>query len=207
MTGFSRIPGTGPLLPVLIFLLPIAVALAWQAPSNTKAFFSESGPIERLSAGFLLLSFAWFALRRDALRWHQVVLILAAALRELDWDKAFTERGVLSLGLYTGDHPMWQKLAGAAVLVALVWAVQRLLRRDLRRWLTGLRRGVETSWTMLAAVLLYVVAKTLDGLGRKLASLGIEISQQLNDAAGRGEEVLELFAAFLILRIVAISRR
>ncbi|MEE2860554.1 MAG: hypothetical protein ACU0DH_02985 [Paracoccus sp. (in: a-proteobacteria)] len=160
-----------------------------------------------MSAGFLLLSFAWLALRRNASRWHQLVLILAAALRELDWDKAFTERGVLSLGLYTGDHPMWQKLAGAAVLVALVWAVQRLLRRDLRRWLTGLRRGVESSWTMLAAVLLYVVAKTLDGLGRKLASLGIEISQQLNDAAGRGEEVLELFAAFLILWIVAISRR
>ncbi|MFC0198942.1 hypothetical protein [Paracoccus rhizosphaerae] len=200
-------PGKRLLLPVLIVLLPIAVALTWHAPSDTKAFFSEAGPIERLSAGFLLLSFAWLALRRDASRWHQVVLILAAALRELDWDKAFTERGVLSLGLYTGDHPMGQKLAGAAVLVVLVWAVQRLLRRDLRPWLVGLRRGVGTSWAMLAAVLLYVMAKTLDGLGRKLAPLGVETSQQLNEVAGRSEEVLELFGAILILWIVAISRR
>lgn len=193
---------------ILVVLPVVGAAFAFHAIlSKDAGFFSEAGPVERLSALFLMLAAAILAIRETRpsrqSRWHQVVLILAAALRELDWDKAFTERGILSLGLYTGDHPAEQKLLGAVALTLLVWAGLRLMRRNLRPWLASLSRGSPASWMMLAAVLLYGVAKSVDGLGRKLAPLGIEVSSRMNTLVGRSEEVMELLGAILILLAVA----
>ncbi|WP_265499255.1 hypothetical protein [Paracoccus beibuensis] len=197
--------------PVLLFALSCALALAWVLAAvvlgwGPDRLFSESGPVERLSALYLVLAGMWLA--ADQLwqgrwpRWHLVVLILAAALRELDWDKAFTDRGILSSGLYSGPHPLGQKLVGSLVLAVLIWAGVRMLRRDLGPWLAGLRNG--QGGLLGLALPLYVVAKSLDGLGRKLAPWGIEISGRLNDLAGRTEEVLELFGSLLILQSVCV---
>lgn len=200
--------------PVLLFALSCALALGWLMTGMVTAetvtdIFAESGPIEQTSALFLLLSalaltvdLVW---RRDWGRWHLAVLVLAAGLRELDWDKAFTDSGVLQLRLYSGDGPLTHKIIGAAVLITLVWAGLRLLRRNLPDWLRALRGGDVGAWLMLAALGLYGVAKSLDGLARKLAPWGIEISDWANRTAGRSEEAMELFGAILILQVVALS--
>ncbi|MDN5569559.1 MAG: hypothetical protein L0G27_12580, partial [Paracoccus sp. (in: a-proteobacteria)] len=107
--------------PVFIFGLACFTALVAlmaglvtaQAP---KDIFAETGPIERLSAAYLIAGALWLGVMSTVSRWHQVVLVVAAGLRELDWDKAFTESGVLSLRLYSGDAPLMQKVVGLMVL-------------------------------------------------------------------------------------------
>lgn len=216
---FPRIPAssrTGPLGdPVVVLILSCTAVLgwliiAWVASNDIADIFAESGPVEMASAAFLMLAAG--ALFRDMGRrrawgdWHLAVLALAAGLRELDWDKAFTDSGVLSLRLYSGTAPAGQKMAGGLVLILLVWAGLRLLRRDLVPWWHALQRGTLSLWLMLAVSGLYAAAKLLDGLGRKLASWGIELSEQASRAAGLAEEGLELAGAMLVLQAVALRQ-
>ncbi|MFN4128983.1 MAG: hypothetical protein ACK4GC_04095 [Paracoccaceae bacterium] len=200
--------------PVLLFALSCALALGWLlaglvSVDTTDQVFAESGPVESASALFLILGALALTVdifrRRDIGRWHLAVLVLAAGLRELDWDKAFTESGMLSLQLYSGAAPWGQKIAGALVVALLVWAGLRLLRQNLVPWLAGLRGGQVWAWLMASALLLYGVAKTLDGLGRKLAPWGIELSDWANRAGSRSEEGMELLGAILILQVVGLS--
>ncbi|MFN3313756.1 MAG: hypothetical protein ACK46Q_09845 [Hyphomonas sp.] len=200
--------------PVLLFALSCALALGWLlvglvSVDTVDQVFAEAGPIESASALFLILG-ALLLLddmvhRRSLERWHLATLTLAAGLRELDWDKAFTDRGILSSGLYSGAAPLAQKIGGAIVVGILIWVGLRLLRRNLGPWLTGLRAGRAWAWLMAIALVLYAVAKTLDGLGRKLAPWGIDLSASSSRAVSRIEEGLELFGAILILQVVGLS--
>ena len=61
------------------------------------------------------------------------------------------------------------------------------------------------AWLIAAAVLVYAVAKSLDGLARKLAPWGIEVAGWVNDIAGQSEEILELAAAVMILQAVGLA--
>lgn len=199
---------------ILMFALSGGLAFVWCMASLTSVrtpqqMFAESGPVESASAICLIVGtlalLGDMILHRTPRRWHLALLMLACGLRELDWDKAFTDRGILSLGLYTGAAPMAQKIAGALVVTLLIWAGLRLLRVNLKDWLAGLRGRHLWAWLMAMAVMLYVLAKSLDGLGRKLAPWGIELSETVNRAATASEEVMELFAAILILQVVGLS--
>ena len=186
-------------------MITLVVLMAELVLSHTlKEVFAESGPIERFSAAYLILSALLLAVLPGSSRWHQVVLVAAAGLRELDWDKAFTDSGVLSLRLYSGQAPLVQKVVGLLVLLVLITAGIRLLRRDLGPWLRGLRDGQMLAWIIALILALHAVAKSLDGLGRKLAPWGIELADWTNKVAGRSEEALELIAAILILQAVIL---
>lgn len=197
----------------LLFALSSMPALGWLLAELIRGkaaghIFSESGSIERLSALYLILAALALAgdmtVRGTWRHWHLALLVLAGGLRELDWDKAFTESGVLSLRLYSGTAPWGQKVVGAVVLALLVWAGLRLLRRNMGPWRQGLRNRQAWAWLMALALALYTVAKSLDGLGRKLAPFGIDLAGGANTAASRGEEVLELFGAILILEVAGL---
>jgi hypothetical protein len=201
--------------PVLIFALLCFPAFLWLLGAlilaeTPQQIFAESGQIERASALYLfiaaLILVSDLILRRNLEMWHLVVLVLAAALRELDWDKAFTDSGILSLRLYSGAAPMGQKIVAALVLTLLVWAGLRLLRRNLGNWIQGLRGRESWAFLLAMSLALYLVTKTFDGLGRKLEPFGIELSDWVNRTLGRSEEVLELFAAILLLQVVVLVR-
>jgi hypothetical protein len=190
--------------------LGVTFLVALILAKTPQQIFAESGPIEIASALYLftaaLILVGDLILRRNFEIWHLVVLVLAGALRELDWDKAFTESGILSLRLYAGAAPMGQKIGAALVGALLVWAGLRLLRRNLGNWIQGLC-GREVWASLLAVSLaLYLVAKTFDGLGRKLEPFGIELSEWIVRTLGRSEEVLELFAAIVLLQVVVLVR-
>lgn len=205
-TAIHRFPSPS-LVFALTCLTSLLVLLVGLVLSHTpKEVFAESGPIERLSALYLILSAGLLAMMSERGRWHQVVLVAAAGLRELDWDKAFTDSGVLSLRLYSGDAPLIQKAAGLVVLSVLIVAGIRLLRRDLGPWLRDLRAGRLAAWLIALILMMHAVAKSLDGLGRKLAPWGVDLAEWTNRLAGRSEEALELVAAILILQIVVLIR-
>ncbi|RMC30268.1 hypothetical protein C9E82_18165 [Paracoccus siganidrum] len=205
--------------PLLLLALTCGLTLGWLLVGlvlveTPEKMFAETGPIESASAFYLIVTALWLAsdmMRRRALeRWHLLVFVTAAGLRELDWDKAFTDSGILSLRLYSGTAPWVQKIAGALVLTLLICAGLRLLRRDLVPWLQGLRRRQDWAWVLAVALALYVIAKSLDGLGRKLAPWGIELSDWASRSAGRSEEVMELVGALLLMQgagLILLRRR
>lgn len=159
-----------------------------------EARFTEAGALELASAAGYLLALAVFAARALHPRhcWPVPVLLLAGAARELDLDKRLTDPGLLQARLYTGDAPLAVKLAGLAVVVAILAAAFVLVVRDGPGWVRALSAGARRAWWAVAALALAAASKSLDGVGRKLRPLGIEVAEVLDTAAALVEEVLEL---------------
>lgn len=202
-----------------------SVALAWQlglvflvfsldllTQEQVSLIFKEGHSVEVMSAVLILTAaLLWFCLgaaRGQSGQWHIPVILLLMAMRELDFDKRFTSEGVLQLRLYSGPSPLWEKLIGAAVVALIVICGLRLLVLNVPRWWRGLRMGAATSWLIAGAGMLLVVSKTLDGLGRKLASLGVYIDPAKGQLASRAEELLELAMAIMLVQaVICFSRR
>lgn len=165
----------------------------------------EGGGIESVSAVLLAVCALLYVRGRGAGRdWHVSVGLLLLSMRELDFDKRFTNDGVLQLRLYSGDNPVVEKAIGAAVILLILVVLVRLARYQLRPWVAALWRRSAWAWLFAAAGVLIVVAKSLDGIARKLAPLGIQVPEDLSALSSRVEELFELYFALALLVSLAM---
>ena len=196
-------PSTAPFLRLFLLVSVSVVVLAFGIGWWNAGMVKEGGALELATVAALFLLTALFVRllpnRAFGPEWHIPVLTLLLAFRELDFDKRFMETGILKLRLYTGDAPLGAKLIGAVVIVLVLVCLYRLLRLDGRGFLRGLRRG--EGWAVLIAlgVVGVVVAKSVDGLGRKLAPFGIDLTEGQGAVAVFTEESLELCFALALL--------
>lgn len=172
----------------------------------------EHGGIELASAlMYVYAVMVW--LRRNppsywGSHWHLPAIMLFGAAREFDLDKSLTSVGIFKSNLYLTDQaPIWERLIGLVVLVVLVWAVIRLVRLHARTFLHGLQRGDSGSWAVLGAIGVAGIAKSIDGIGRKLRPFGITVDSGLEAWAGIAEELMELFIPFFLLYAVLEASR
>ncbi|MDJ0993175.1 MAG: hypothetical protein QNI90_06350 [Dinoroseobacter sp.] len=198
------------------FWLAVAVTVlfcAYGILTGTSAydFVQESGVIENASVVIFLCGALGFAVLRPDLAfgrgWHVFVIFLLFAARELDFDKRFTEKGVLQARLYSGDYPLEHKLIGAFFILLILYTLYRLVRYGWRPVMTGLWRGELWAWSVIAAGITVFVAKSLDGAGRKLAPFGIELTEETEFALSVIEEFGELgFGLLLVYALCAWMR-
>lgn len=166
----------------------------------------EGGGIETMSMlGYLTAIAVCFWAVPRAPFWPVPTLLFAMALREFDGDKRFTSEGVLSTKIIFYDTPIWEKVLALGVWALLVVALVTLVRHRLGPLIEGLRRHRPWALAFFTGLLIAAFSKTIDGLGRKLLSFGIEISSAANSNAGTLEELLELFIP--VLFIIAILLR
>ncbi len=185
-----------PVLVVLSVMVAGAVAGLGRAP-----LFEEGGPVEMASAvGLLALAIVALSVRGRAWGWAVPVMLLLLAAREFDLDKSLLSDGMLKLRFYTGNAPPVEKAMGAVVIGLILATFANLLRRGLRPWLSALRAAAPWAVWLGVGLLAVVVAKSLDGIGRKLAPLGLELTEQSGRAFGALEETLELL---FVLALVA----
>ena len=175
------------------------------------SFKREGGGLETVSAVLYgAAAIVFFAVAPPA-RWlplfHVPALMVFFACRELDFDKAFTPSGILSLRLYSGDAALMTKLISAVVAGAFVYVVFRnVVRGGPAAW-RAIRAGALWPWFAVLAGALVVFTKSIDGLGRKLRDFGIVITQDVDATASLYEEVGEVFIPVCaILAIVACWR-
>ncbi|MEM0967341.1 MAG: hypothetical protein AAGJ81_14435 [Verrucomicrobiota bacterium] len=192
---------------VLLFLI---VAPVFLSAAQYELAFSEGGFFETasfwgwiLSAGVILFRIRPIGGRAIAF----MILVLAFAAREADWQKKFTSDGVLKINYYENAAiPLVERmLAGVVVLiliVGLVYAVWTSIRFLFfsKGWQT--RTGF---WLFLTGFSL-VFGKILDGLPRELDNL---FSIQLGEAAvlhlGALEEGIEAMSPFFFIVSVWLS--
>lgn len=197
-------PATVLSLMLAAFLLMLAVDLLLH--ETIAQIFEEGHAIEFFSgicylvAAVLLIVMAPMAcLRRQ---WHLPVILLLMSLREFDLDKCLTSDGILQLRLYSGPAPFAEKIAGGMVVALILICGWRLASRSIQAFWTGLRSLAPESWLVLLAAMALVFAKTLDGLGRKLASFGYALAEQEGIYAARFEEMMELEASMMLVMAV-----
>ena len=178
----------------------VAAALSFDPAAG---LVDEGGPIEAATVGALAAA-AVLALR--ARLWAAAVVLALLAARELDLDKTTLSGGILKSRFYLGDAPLPEKAVGLAVVLLALGALAALAR-GLPAWWRALRAGRGWAWCLPAAAAAVVVAKSIDGLGRKLAPLGVELSAAAGAWVVRAEEALELGFALLLVAALVLWRR
>jgi hypothetical protein len=190
-----------------IALTLAVVALLLLFLRGESGLMGEDGPIEISSALLYLAAAVTLLLSLPApwvgRMWQVPMAFLLATARELDFDKAFLAEGILQLRLYTGAAPLSHKLIGGAVLLLIFWTGTRLLRRGVPPLLHDLRAGASWPVLTLAGLAAILGAKLgLDGLGRKLAGFGVELSGDMVTTAPQMEEWIELIGGVLLILAV-----
>lgn len=202
---------------VLVFISAVLGIMLVLPPEEQVRLKAEGGPIESASAiGYLVLAIALLFLTEQGFirrHWHLLVLLCAMASREMDFDKRFTTLGVLKSRFYIGDSVPWdERLLGGGVVLFVLYALWRLVVPNLRTvWLTRWRWDYPV-WTVLFAGGFVVFTKAIDGIGRKLAPLGIELSTDVDRLFAVIEEVLELGIPLLlgvgvVMKVVTIRQK
>lgn len=203
----SWIASPGALAGVLVFTVGLLLIELIIVP-DANLFFKEGYGVERVTVALYALAIAmWFAYRGIAAGladWQVPALLALFAMREMDFDKRFTETGLLKLQYYIGPGPVTGKLAGILLLLVVAVVLVRLARRNLGPLLSGLRAGLVEAWVVVSAGVLVVAAKAIDGIDRKLAPLGIEVSPSVLERFGRSEEVMELVFVALLAWAIAL---
>jgi hypothetical protein len=172
-----------------------------------STLFQESGPVETLSAvgyflGFMLLLFQLIRHRKPA-GWSLCVVLLCFCARELDMHKQFTTMSIFKSRFYSSSEvPMGEKGIGLLVIIALIVCLFHVLRTYFLPFVKGLRQRKACEWSVLFALALLAVSKSLDGLERKLKPLGIVVDDACRNFSTVLEESLETAAPYLL--IVAI---
>jgi hypothetical protein len=181
-------------------------------PALKPLVIKEGGIIETASAvGYFLAVLAmwtfggWQAIKRN---WSLVILLLAFGSRELDFDKRFTSEKIFNLRMYTGDEaPFGEQLLGLSIIALLLFALFTAYKRYGSDFKSGLRQLKFIPVSIAVGVALMVLSKSLDGLARKLAGVGIHISREANSLASDIEEVFELAVAYIFLCCVIAAFR
>ena len=176
---------------------------------DANLFFKEGYGVERVTVVLYALALVlWFAARPPSGSWQVPLLLLLMAFRELDFDKRFTEVGLLKLQYYLRPAPITDKLVGIILMIVVFHALWRLVRYNLGPWLRGLGARRADAWLVFAALACGGVAKSIDGIDRKMAGFGVTFSQGFLIRAGRIEEVLELvFVLLVCLAMVLFAHR
>lgn len=181
---------------VLVLIALIALTLSLTA-DKARALLSEGGVVETLSAAAYLIGVATLFREggRDFCRSHFYIPLLAVLLcmRELDFHNAFTTMSMTKSSFYvSAEVPMVEKLFVICIVLAVVAGGTLLAVRHWRDFIDGLLNVDATAVAVAGAAACAVGAKTLDGLGRKLADIGVRIGADTQIAAFAFEEILEL---------------
>ena len=192
---------------VLISLISLVLIAELTSPETSEALFQEGGLVENLSAvgyfvAFILLIFR-MAKQKSVTPWSLATMLLCFGMRELDFDKRFTTMGIFkSRFLQSSEVPINEKIVGTLVIAALLTCIFFLLKTHFRPFITNLKRRDENTLIVFLALGLMVFSKSIDGLSRKLAGIGISTSSSIDQLACNIEESMELMVP--ILFIVAI---
>ncbi len=194
---------------LVVFAGIAALALYFHSMSYQEAedMLHEDGLVEQLSAvGYVVCLLATLWLGKLAfVREHfpLAAFPLVFSMRELDFDKRFTETGLLQSRIFTSpDVALVERLAGVAVVLALVVLIFYSVRRYLLPLVRGLLRLDTVAIGVGLAMGLMVISKSLDGLGRKLEPLGIFVTERISFEAMVLEEVLELGIPTVLLVVI-----
>jgi len=195
-----------------LVLIVFAVGLAWlmaQPLDVIGRVAREGGAVETASAiGFAACALLVWTRSGTAVsnKVCVTVILLAMAARELDMDKRFFTRGLFKSSQYLKEGvPLAEKIVGGAIILCILGCLIGLFLRERRTLWAGLRGGYAGALAVALAVAFAGIAKSLDGIARKLEPFGVRVTDALSVRFQGIEEVMELtIMALLLVAILAV---
>lgn len=183
-----------------------------QTDSDLRAMLTaEGGIVQTLSAlGYIAciaVLLAKAGVHSLAQRWYMPALLLSLTLREFDFHTRFSTKGIFKSSFYLSTEvPAAEKLAALAVTAIIATAVAALTWRHLAGFLKNLRRKDPAAIAFSCAAGCAVVSEIIDGMGRKLATIGLELSAHAAQNAVVVEELAELGIPLMLTLAASLSR-
>ncbi|WP_049723500.1 hypothetical protein [Gilvimarinus polysaccharolyticus] len=189
---------------LLLSLLAI-IAYYWQVDDViTEHAAREGGLIDLTSAlGYFLCSGLMVVLGGKYMVKHHYPLIISVVLlglRELDFDKRYSSLGLFKSATFRSqDVSILEKVVTLGIILMVIWLVIILITKYLRPLLARALEFNMLALSIACAGGLLVVARTLDGIARKLATFDINISLHTGIHTTIIEEVFELGAPYSLI--------
>lgn len=191
-------------LSVLLTLVLLFVFSTTLEDATRKALLSEDGPVEIASAALYFVCCAYALLRGGGAFLKKypyfVVIPLLFGMRELDFDKRFTTIGVLKSKFYVSPLEPWHtKLIVIMLGLAVIMLIVMMVKNHLKALWESLRSGGDMGIGVVLVLAMLVVSKSLDGLERKCASIGLSVSPLIAKYSSVAEEIIELGIPVIML--------
>ncbi len=169
-----------------------------------EIMLGETGVVERSSVALYALVIPVVVIWRMRYKlppiWSGAFLMALFAMREMDFDKRFTSMGLLKLKLYTRDiAPMHERIIGAVLIISMILIIGALFYFHFKPFLKNLKRFKPAALGVFFAFGFLGTAKVLDGIQRKAADFGFEVSEIILTGALMIEETFELGAPLMLL--------
>lgn len=197
---------------VLLGLICLIAVLETIGSGFKMKLIQEGGPIEQLSAaGYFICLIMLLFLRIGDTRTHLSVmlLVLILGLRELDFHVLFTPMSMEKIKFYwSPDVSIHSKVVGASIILSLLLCCAYLMKKHLWGVIKSLKRLDPDAVGLFLGLAFIGIAKSLDGIQRKLGDFHFSITQSMMELTTVGEEILELGIPYMfIIAIVAYHQK
>jgi hypothetical protein len=181
----------------------------WSLGQETREpLLVENGLVEMATVvGYVVFLILYVLLVGSKCTVFAPIMATMMMLRELDFHSNYTTMSLTKSRFFTSaEVPIYEKLIGAAVWVLVIYSAFRLGRYFIKPTITALKSGRAYAWAGVACVISAGIGKTMDGLGRKLASVGIYIGEDSKQYWGGFEEVIEMgIPLYMISAVLAYT--
>lgn len=175
-------------------------------PGTRDPWLTEHGVVEMgtvICYVIFLLLYAYYIRLKCTIA--APILVSLMMFRELDFHSNFTTMSITKSRFFlSGEVPIYEKLIAGAVWILAIYCVIRVGLYFFKPALVALKQGRAYAWAGVAGAFNAFLGKAMDGLGRKLSSIGIEIGEANNKYWGAFEEVIEIgIPLYMILAVLA----
>lgn len=164
----------------------------------------EGGPIDLTSAlGYLICAALMIILGGKHLITRHYPLIISVTLlglRELDFDKRYSTLGLFKSATFRSPEvSLLEKSITLVIVLMIIWLAVILIARYLRPLLVHAMKFNMVALSIACAGGFLVVARTLDGIARKLGDIGVSVSMHTEVHTTIIEEIFELGAPYSLI--------
>lgn len=189
---------------VMIFLFLLFISSTTLDDHTRNMMLKEEGPIEIVSASLHFICFTLVAIKGGVVffkRYPYFTLFpLLFGFRELDFDNKFTTTGILKIKFFTRpDVPLYEKAIGFMVIFSIVVLVAMMIKKHFWPLVTELKKRSAIGVGVIMTIFIIIASNTLDGLGRKTKSMGLELHPLILKYSSVAEEIVELGIPILMI--------
>ncbi|MGI9317408.1 MAG: hypothetical protein ACR2QW_08770 [bacterium] len=178
-------------------LVLLYTGISFLSPENQSVFLRENGVVETITLfayAYCVILIARFG-GSDWIksRWYLVAIIYLLLLRETDMHSKLTGHSIFGTRLYFHpDTSTFTSIMALSVVVFVLWVLYYSLKSHLRPLLNDISHGAAHAMFILAALILAIFSKLIDGATRTFGKVGITVDAAAEHKFMQIEEIAEL---------------
>jgi hypothetical protein len=132
--------------------------------------------------------------------WTLYISISLLMLREMDFHDRFTTLGIFKIKFFLSPHvPGVEKAIGILVILLIIFIAYRFYKQYFRYFLQKLQERKPFTFYIIFSICYMGIAFGLDGLPRKLESIGVTGPERVISICNTTEEVFELMIPVMFM--------